>query len=701
MKWHEEAELYLRVQLGSQQRLKHAGLRLLKDNADIAYPNLQEYILLAHNKVSSLCSLDTDLRSASGALTNISSSIGRDIMSTFGGTYEQADWKDYLRLGDLMLEVFLQLKLITITSPPPRSREPILVTIGEDWPSELPPEVIKRSLRGVFSEKPKDISGPTQMIQYSASGLRYHKKIIKRWNEKLDGNVRDMLDTPWARAINKLQQTPWTINSQVLEAVKSKPHKFFSEKSSSLENMSKRIDFDYTITKACALDGEVFYTAADMDYRGRIYFVESFLNFQGSDLARGLLTFAESKPVTASGLRWLKIHCASSFNQSYPVHDIPTWVTSDYKGHLESEGLDDISVDKMTLQDREAWCDNNMQLITETVEGSIIHDCEKPVGFLGAAIELYNYYACDGVYSSSLPIPIDGSNNGWQHLGAISKDPLTGKLVGLEPVEIQNDFYVQTAKRLIEITKDSERNAILNKMPMKAIRKGISKRGSMTRAYSAGAQKIAENMYQDCKSAGYAAKYGIKEEHCKGFARDLVKAISDVCPGPLLTMKYLQQLAADRLNQDYNFITWQTPAGFKVVYENFHKDQVKFSNRIRGVGNVQDKVKHTLKMSSTCPDRRGFMCGISPNFIHSQDASHMQIVIDKFDGLFGAVHDSFSTHASDVDTMLDITKQVFVDMYDVDNYYDNISARLSAEAEQPTLGNLKITNVLTSSYFFA
>ena len=76
-----------------------------------------------------------------------------------------------------------------------------------------------------------------------------------------------------------------------------------------------------------------------------------------------------------------------------------------------------------------------------------------------------------------LPIPIDGSNNGWQHLGAMSKDPHTGKLVGLIPVEIQHDFYVQTAKELYKQTEDEELKAILDAMPMKSIRKGISKRG--------------------------------------------------------------------------------------------------------------------------------------------------------------------------------------------------------------------------------
>ena len=60
-------------------------------------------------------------------------------------------------------------------------------------------------------------------------------------------------------------------------------------------------------------------------------------------------------------------------------------------------------------------------------------------------------------------------------------------------MSIQYDFYVQTAKELYNLTEDEHLKSILSKMPMKHIRKGISKRGSMTRAYSAGAQKIGEN----------------------------------------------------------------------------------------------------------------------------------------------------------------------------------------------------------------
>ena len=415
----------------------------------------------------------------------------------------------------------------------------------------------------------------------------------------------------------------------------------------------------------------------------------------------------------------------------------------------------------MTLNDRVNWTNENMEVILELgKELIIVEEAEKAISFLACCVEWFDYQtAIDEGRTpySSLPIPVDGSNNGWQHLGAISKDTHTGSLVGLTPVDIQQDFYVQTAKKLSEITTHEERSEILQKMPMKHIRKGISKRGSMTRAYSAGASKIGENMYFDCKAEDYHDKYGIDEKHCLGFAKDLIKSINMVCPGPLDTMKYLQQLAKfeigeytkykdgvaagpeykelrkeikelftkkdkdegdlERLNElviavnEYEselvygngskHITWATPSGFPVKYESYKMKSVKCVGRLNG-----QYINHVGQIPTKTPDVRGFMCGISPNFIHSMDASHMALVINDWDGDFGAVHDSFSTHADDEEELLVKTKNHFIDIYDVDNFYNYIEDQLltkkdNLDVTQPTLGDLNIQEVYDSDYFFA
>jgi DNA-directed RNA polymerase len=56
-----------------------------------------------------------------------------------------------------------------------------------------------------------------------------------------------------------------------------------------------------------------------------------------------------------------------------------------------------------------------------------------------------------------------------------------------------------------------------------------------------------------------------------------------------------------------------------------------------------------------------------PNFVHSLDGSHMMMtaVACKRQGLnFAGVHDSYWTHACDVDTMNKILREKFVELYD-------------------------------------
>ena len=85
----------------------------------------------------------------------------------------------------------------------------------------------------------------------------------------------------------------------------------------------------------------------------------------------------------------------------------------------------------------------------------------------------------------------------------------------------------------------------------------------------------------------------------------------------------------------------------------------------------------------------------------------MALVVDQWHGEFGAVHDSFSTHACDVEHLLGITKGVFIDMYDKENFYNWLEEELISEdhegldVQQPQLGNLDINDVQESDYFFS
>jgi DNA-directed RNA polymerase len=51
-----------------------------------------------------------------------------------------------------------------------------------------------------------------------------------------------------------------------------------------------------------------FYYPHTTDFRGRAYPLHPYLHHMGDDLSRGLLTFAEAKPLGKHGLDWLLVH---------------------------------------------------------------------------------------------------------------------------------------------------------------------------------------------------------------------------------------------------------------------------------------------------------------------------------------------------------------------------------------------------------
>ena len=702
----ENIEGYL-VGKMSQRGKPSLGVSILKGWGDIR-PHLPELVYAAYDRIQvALVRCEAGDPPGTAKLTKVSSGIGKVVASRLFD--DVMEWRDAVRLGDLFIEAFFQLGYIEIEYPKVRDSS-YIIKATERWTeelSEIPNNYERYRLTGTLFEKPADIV--SLMQKYERPGmlpLRY--PIVKNWDYTFSHHFQRIKELPCIIAANKLQQTGWRINNKVYDAVMNyEIDEVPTDKFEKERIESKKMKLEYVKAKATQLKDKTFYSLIDFDYRGRIYYRETMFNFQASDYERGLFLFDDAKKVTPEGFRWMCIHAANSYNASYNIMEIPSWCTSDYAIYLAEQGLETISVDKMTLRDRELWTLNNLSDIELVSAFNSLGNAEKPVAFLAVAHEIVNYISASNKgldYYSSLPVPIDGSNNGWQHLGAISKDVQTGELVGLVPVGIQRDFYVATAKELIGLTKDEHRQSVLSAMPMKKIRKGISKRGSMTRAYSAGAQKIADNMVNDLRKEGYDIEYDISDKDCLGFSRDLVKAIELVCSGPLKTMKFFQHIVQAVLESGHNHIAWFTPSGFYVHYEKFYERQEKVKGTIVGVGK-RDQVYHVGRTVSDKADPRGFACGISPNYIHSLDASHMAKVITEWDGDFGAVHDSFSTHPSDVDDLLALTKKVFIDMYDHPNYFDQIETSIvtgyEGFVEQPELGDLNIKEIKDSDYFFA
>lgn len=90
---------------------------------------------------------------------------------------------------------------------------------------------------------------------------------------------------------------------------------------------------------------DVIYFPHNMDFRGRTYPIPPHLNHMGSDISRGLLTFAEGKPLGRDGINWLKVHIANL-----------------------------LGVDKISFEERIAYVDNHMQQIQGRTPSSLFQN---------------------------------------------------------------------------------------------------------------------------------------------------------------------------------------------------------------------------------------------------------------------------------------------------------------------------------------
>ena len=249
---------------------------------------------------------------------------------------------------------------------------------------------------------------------------------------------------------------------------------------------------------------------------------------------------------------------------------------------------------------------------------------------------------------------------------------------------------------------------------------------------------------------------------CTNMSKTLVKAIKDVCPGPLNTMKYLQKLVAyelgeftyyldgieapaehkalklqrdvifdikektdedlEKLNEltiemdkyEYKlkegsgngakYITWTTPSGFPVKYESYTENKSAVFAPIKGY-QKGNGVHLVVRIKTDKPSRKDFASGTSPNVVHSYDAAHLAMTALEHTGSFIGIHDSFSTHASDVDALLDATKMNFIKMYHNRDVLQELKEDILSDdthfnMDPPTPGNLDILDVLGSTNFF-
>ena len=542
--------------------------------------------------------------------------------------------------------------------------------------------------------------------------------------------------------LNVLAKTPWKINREVLEVMvdawnsgkevakippenpeieippEPEPSAPFQERGKWLravkeaENYkaglkSQRCFLNFQLEVARAYLNETLYFPHNVDFRGRAYPMAPFLNHMGADNARGLLQFAEKKILGPSGLRWLKIHLANVYGFDKASLDERQKFTEDHVPDIIDAATHGIQGNRWWLSAEDPW-----QCLAACID-------------LKAALELPDPTR----YRSRLAIHQDGTCNGLQHYAALGGDVSGAKQVNLEPGDRPSDIYTAVAEMIKdEIKQDAKGGHLVAQHLEGKLTRKVVKQTVMTNVYGVtfvGAKRQVRkqldallNGFPDERTVnkGLAASYIAKKifkslatmfngahdiqywfgdcagRICNSLSPEQVAMIEretkgGTPPQPFIR-KPIKQSSSISSQTFTNGVIWTTPLKMPVVqsYSKMKPSKVDTSFQAINLHNP----------SSTDPIHRAKQLqAFPPNFIHSLDGTHMFLTALKCDAIglaFAAVHDSFWTHAGDVDTMNQITREAFIRMHS-----ENIIERLRTEFEKRYKDHMCLVSVPSQS----
>ncbi|KAH1127032.1 hypothetical protein GYH30_015857 [Glycine max] len=520
-------------------------------------------------------------------------------------------------------------------------------------------------------------------------------------------------------ALDILGNTKWRVNRRVLGVVESiwagggniaglvdckdvpKPDKPLVEdlkliqewkcnvrkaKKINLERHSLRCDTELKLSVARKMkDEEGFYYPHNLDFRGRAYPMHPHLNHLGSDLCRGLLEFAEGRPLGKSGLRWLKIHLANL-----------------YAGGIEKQSYDG----------RLGFIEDHIHDIFDSADHPINGNrwwltAEDPFQCLAACINLSEALRSSSPNSfiSHLPIHQDGSCNGLQHYAALGRDDLEAAAVNLVAKEKPADVYTEIAVRVYDIMRqdsnkdpDTFPNALLAKVLIDQIDRKLVKQTVMTSVYGVTYIGAREQIKRRLGEKGFVTDDRLLYAASCYAAKVTLAALGEVFEAARGIMGWLGD-CAKVIACENQAVCWTTPLGLPVVqpYCKTERYQIRTSLQLLALQREGSAVS-VKKQRSAFP----------PNFVHSLDSSHMMMTALACNdaGLcFAGVHDSFWTHPCDVEKMNQILREKFVELYNMpilENLLEGFQTTYPGLAfpPLPKRGDFDLQKVLDSPYFF-
>lgn len=586
--------------------------------------------------------------------------------------------------------------------------------------------------------------------------------MIKTFNKKVLDSVTPATHPLLFECLNRAQEVGWVVNRPVYNlhswALRNRTDAFADiwEQSNPDAKITKLREARAIGDIAKRFLDATFYHLYYYDFRGRKYPTTAYLHEQGSDLARGLLLRADKKPIGKPGYFWLMVSIASN------------WAG-------DAGRPDGAKTDKIPLADRVAWAIDNEEIFLSYAEKPKVNQgwmqADSPWQFIAACFELFRLRTWqaghgdfeDYSFESSLEVYIDGSNNGSQHLSALTKDEVTAPHVNLVPLEMPGDLYkyvgehvwtriaakvaemdpalrekcevfidnvielkkqIQAAEpksdaraELVEkiralkiedsVTTDASAPVFWNRVVDAKQRRKIVKRNVMTLPYGGTPYGLGEQQITDAKK--HSIDLLLYMEHRWGayMGREVFEDCRTSLERPMRLLSVFE--AAGRAAETRGeFLSWTVPVtGFPVV-QNYTEGVVKKTwvqygppkGERMSTGYFENTYQlHICFVEIMVPSKGRQASAASPNAIHSLDAAHLTMTVCACDFPVTTIHDSFGCLLADMPALFKTVRETFVELYK-ENPLQSLMKEIDGDITGLELGTLDLSGVLDSDYCF-
>lgn len=617
-----------------------------------------------------------------------------------------------------------------------RNKDFLLSHAYQSCPMIMPPMPWNSNLIGGYY-------GELQYIHTFIRTERFHTQdrnnnfFFKQYKEQLKyADLSNVLN-----AINTIQKTPWKINSNVLRVVEhlveqggniaglpqmepfsklptlenptpeelkrhKKAAKLLYEKEASRRGKALRVHINLRTAQRFEQYDKIYFPH-NIDFRGRIYPIPSF-SPQGDELNKGLLLFAEPEPLeNDEDIQWFFI-----------------------------AGAEFAGIDKVSFADCIAWVEDNKSNILDTAAQPLDMvdwwgNLDAPFEFLAWCFEyqklqkyLKEHNGHAKGFITGIPIAFDGTCSGLQHFSAILRDPIGAKEVNLAPGDKPNDIYQTVADKVNCVLERDAKTGTGDttdgdkiKYGTKTLAQGwlsfgvnrkVTKRPVMTLAYGAKQFGFRDQILEDT-IVSHIGEGLFTSDNANQYAGYMAKLIWDAVQTTVIKavqgMEWLQKVAR-AVTKNGEVIQWTTPMGF-IVQQPYMVYQVKtFKMRFLHI----IKRFYDAEMTGTV-DRRKQSQAIAPNFIHSMDASHLQLTVNRAAEAkisnFAMIHDSYGTSLAKAGLLFRLIRECFIEMYlthDVLTAFENDMVPFISSKQhlppQPTKGTFNINQIKESLYAF-